>query len=849
MVSETEFPHNVARSPTPPIRYELKEDCNKRYGIKRNRGKDKHPRPSNRTEHSPSKKTEQTREKMKSKSPSRINKPRVRADDDDDNMSLISMTNLIANDVCRLQNCKYDNIGPRIDNESSIIDLNISYKPQNNGNHPKNSSSGVWVNKPTLLTDYQTSDTGSMTSRSHSRSSKHNRRMMNVNYESDTISEITPPRCAAAFEMGKRGSHQNNKSQQKQSTPEETFREFLSSVATCLPNASDLQHVQRTFSDAQTKFEITNKQGMPLRNHISSQNLCNGPTLCQKNQGVHPNASGNNTDFMLLKHGGNSFDDGSITSASSLPYFRNNSDRYNHLVNGRELAYMQAAKDGKPRKFSRSWFKKSKRRNTTKVVPPQHVTVPHDDPQGPCNMEGIWKQQSRSFDENEKRLSAKANKLTKPRKEAKTPLFQKLLKRGKSKERKRLKDKQSGKQVSAATARSVTITANDPTKWPPGKDDVFVSSCDDAHVLEASKCVASTIVTAVSSPGETAMNVINSDVALALVGAPPASAVAVAISNAKKRETAQQQRNRTSEEQKDEAPSKDEVITIGPVWKNDKQAPKALMPPATRPRPITETKSMKKSRPRCYHRNSDLLDDDFAPTLSWRKSRSYDSPANPIAKKHSYSEDDFGQENFKVVSIIGHDISSSELERYGSLNLSHNGGVTNTLFSDRHQQVFAKSKQRNALPRHRHSKGYSNGNNSPTSSVSYSTSSSDSFSSDETTSSSSSSSAKRPIRVRSKPQTRLKSPREVAAASNATMKDADNEYTSDSEAAMEAALLATPWRKDYETHMASKGSKSAVVPSIGPLEPPKIQRSALPRTSIPKISPPRKDVPMRRLLV
>ena len=257
-------------------------------------------------------------------------------------------------------------------------------------------------------------------------------------------------------------------------------------------------------------------------------------------------------------------------------------------------------------------------------------------------------------------------------------------------------------------------------------------------------------------------------------------------------------------------------------------------------------KSSKKSRPRCYHRNSDLLDDDFAPTLSWRQSRSYDSPTNPIAKKHSYSEDDFGQEDFKVVSIIGHDISSSELERYGSLNLSHNGGVTNTFLSDRHQQVFCQSRKRSSVPRTQRNKTrYSDGNNSPQSSMSYSTSSSsDSFSSDETTSSSSSSSPKRPIRVRSKPQTRVSRSRDLRP-----MHDADDEYTSESEAAMEAALLATPWRKDYEKHMASKAKKAPVVPSIGPLEPPKIQRSALPYTSIPKISPPRKDVPMRKLLV
>ena len=674
--------------------------------------------------------------------------------------------------------------------------------------------------------------------------------MMNVNYESDEISEITPPRCAA-FDVGKR---ENSKPGQKQSNPEETFREFLSSVATCLPNASDFQHVQKSFSDAQTKFEITNKHGLPLHSHIRSQNLCHKPNLCDTNhQGVVGNGkgkcnlkniAGKNKHSMLLKHGSDILDSDSVTSASSLPYFRNNSDRYNHLVNGRELAYMQAANEAKQRKFSRSWFKSrresNKRRNSSNVVPP-HSEAPFDEPQGHCNGEGLWNQ-SRSFDENEKRLYSKATK--QPIKGTKTPIFKKLLKRGKSKERRRLKQKNSGKHVSPSAARSVTITAKDPTKWPPEKKDTLVSSCDDPHILDASKCVASTIVTAVASPGETAMNVLNSDVAMALVGAPPASAVALAVSNAKKREISQ---NRKIEDEKNKEPSNGEVAVVGPVWKTDERTAKPVLPSPAK------TKALKKSRPRCYHRNSDLMDDNFAPTLSWRKSRSYDSPTTSLTKSHSYSEDDFAQEDFKVVSIIGHDVSSTELERYGSMNLPHNGGMKNTLMSDRHQQVFAPSRPRNSGPTHRRNNSavrYSNGNSSPTSFSSYSTSSSsDSSSIDETSSSSSSSVPKRPIRARSKPQSRIPRTRSVDAA---IMNDADDEYTSGSDAALEAALLTTPWRKDYETHMASKGYKSGSAvkaSSIGPLEPPKIQRTALPNANIPRISPPRKDIPMRRLLV
>ncbi len=865
--SSVEFPHKAARPPSPPIRYELKSDSNThgRYGIKRHRGRDKHEKPPTRNERSPTKTSPKASQTMKPKTPSRVNTSRVPTDDDDDNMSLISMTNLIADDVCRLQNCKYENIGPSITNgqskgnESAIIDMNVNVKGKRNHrqqNHttraskPKkqHSSSGVWVNKPPLLTDYQTSDTGSMTSRSLSRSPQHSRRTMSINYESDSISEITPPRCAAfdidRRENSKSGQKSGKKSGQKQSNPEETFREFLSSVATCLPTAGDFQHVQKSFSDAQTKFEITNQHGLFLHNHIQGQNLCHNPNLCNNQDNGKANLksiAGKNKHSMLLKHGNDILDSNSVTSASSLPYFRNNSDRYNHLVNGRELAFLQASNDQKQRKFSRSWFKSrresNKRRNNTNVVLPQQVTVscraPFDEPQDPCSVEGLWNQ-SRSFDENEKRLYSKATKQTQPSK----GMFKKLLKRGKSKERRRPKQNDSGKHLSSKGAsRSVMITAKDPTKWPPEENDALVSSCDDAHILEASKCVASTIVTAVTSPGETAMSALNSDVAMALVGAPPASAVALAVSNAKKKEISQ---NRKIEDQKHKEPSNDDVALVGPVWRSDEPAAKPTLPSPVK-------KPVRKSLPRCYHRNSHLMEDNLPQKLSCKRSQSYDSPTTSLAKSHSYSEDDFGQEDFKVVSIIGHDVSSTELERYGSMNLPHNGGMANTRMSERHQQVFAPSTQRNSGLKQRRGNTagrYPRRNNSPTSFSSYSTSSSsDLSSSDETSSSSSLSVPKRPIRARSKPQNRMSRTRSVDAA---IMNDVDDEDTSSSEAALEAALLTTPWRKDYETHMASKAYKSS---SIGPLEPPKIQRTALPNANIPRISPPRKDIPMRRLLV
>jgi len=360
-----------------------------------------------------------------------------------------------------------------------------------------------------------------------------------------------------------------------------------------------------------------------------------------------------------------------------MPQFKNNLDRYNKLVIGlmekdddqSTLLSSSAIDSRECRKYSPTWFKtkreETKRRNNTQIVqtplPGDENHVSGSEVLGGTNVEVVWKQ-SKSFKEHKKILNATGSKEAIPtpatKNQPRAPIFKKLLKRGKGRDR---------QESEAPLVASVSITAKDPTKWQPEKPKPPANTITNPQTIGVTGCVSSTVKTT----GDLSIDLCNSDVTMAIVGAPPTAAINAARNqNHRGTRVASAGTAANSKVQdKNKTPSLDPLVTrtsitpsrksSGPVWRGDEnpdfhpQWPK-INPAEKVPESIQGARENlpRKNRTRCYHRNSDSIDlgdNDSGPTMPWTQSRSF--------------EDDCGQEDVRVLSIIGHDVSSTELEQ------------------------------------------------------------------------------------------------------------------------------------------------------------------------------------------
>ena len=864
-------PHTIARAPSPPIRYKYKLGTdiqrNKRVGITHREEGNHHQRQPSLTERgiSPTKRTSPVRNSfapittMTTTASGFVDDADGDEEHADDDMSLISMTNLIADDVCRLQNCRFENIGPDIRQFGNAKGKGTDFrtgqdkKKRNKTKRAKTSKSGK-SNPPRLVSGYESTDTGSMTSGLSQSPTNHRASQIEVEVidESDNISEITPTGCVTleGRSSQRRGSNHRFNDHRKDLSPEESFREFLVSMTACLPSAD----MQRGCSDAQTTFP----------NYCERSPGCDG--CINKGNDMHYN------NIKGFRHGGNNCIPHSVASTPETPFFKNNSDRYNQLVNGREHSESRPKSgiDPQRRKYSPpSWFKSKKRevnklRNNIKVVQPQEIPARQSNKSHRNNdtsVELVWNE-SKSLKAHKRILSSRGSVEALPtppskKMHSRTPILKKLLIRGKCKEGKGRQEKEEEEANTPVLAddRPVSITNNGPPISHRDNKQSPSNPCNDNHIQGVSNCVSSTVIT----PGNLVIDMCNSDITMGVVGATHVTVAAKeknaigiphrssartvspggVVPKTKSRTTsikpAKTTKTSISPPRKDSAPvwRGDEDPNFQPRWPNRKERQQA---PPSLPR---ETRRPHKNLSRCYPRSSkpiDPGDDDSGPMMKWTKSRSYE-------------EDDCRQEDIKVVSIIGHHFSSSELERHASNNFRRDGDIIinnrnnsnnnnnnniTPMISDRHQNLFAQKPERrkhNSKPRRdTGGKKYAN-RGSPRSNNSDSLASSSSDSSYE---SSSSSSRQRPSRAvpNSRHQSNTKAPRcfrgnetnaGFAVSNNFTSMYADEENSS-------SEAMGSPWRKDYEAHVSSK-SKSAgnaklqTSPRGVIMAPPKIRRS------------------------
>eukprot|EP00533_Pseudo-nitzschia_delicatissima_P012734 CAMPEP_0197275592 /NCGR_PEP_ID=MMETSP1432-20130617/14116_1 /TAXON_ID=44447 /ORGANISM="Pseudo-nitzschia delicatissima, Strain UNC1205" /LENGTH=219 /DNA_ID=CAMNT_0042741513 /DNA_START=166 /DNA_END=825 /DNA_ORIENTATION=- len=179
-------------------------------------------------------------------------------------------------------------------------------------------------------------------------------------------------------------------------------------------------------------------------------------------------------------------------------------------------------------------------------------------------------------------------------------------------------------------------------------------------------------------------------------------------------------------------------------------------------------------------------------------------------QSRSYEEDDCGQEDIKVVSIIGHHVSSSELEQYAAGFGKDKGTFTNSLPSER------DCKRRIEAEPH-HSSGVKKSSRGSPSSSSASSSELSSYSS------LSSSYEQRPSRV-------TRTPRHLPPGqSDKDRRPSRNQITTPNaeDAFGGSAAIDPPWTKDYRKHVSSKTASIKKIHRI-PMTPPKIHRSTNP---------------------
>ncbi len=872
-----ELPHSAARA---PIWYEFENDIQLNRGVgiihredynqKQKRPVAQRGRPFTKRKSLPAKKSFPAMTTKTMASSRLIEEPVDRKKDSDiiadeegdvdDNMSLISMTNLIADDVCQLQNCRFENIGPDIQ-QRDVKKEYKTLKPRDsrNGNfgnenttkrttsnttrrdrnselpNPKKTHAAytVWDNHPPLdTTEYGTPDTGSLTSGQSRSSGEHRASQIEFEVvdESDSISEITPTGCAVIDARNKERHKAKQKNARKRTSnqgysdknrkelsPEENLHELLVSMAACLPYLGDSKDIRRSVSDAQTKFDSIDTKAFLQRTGITNQ-------CCEPNQTSNLSYTrGTEINGSSIPYRNFDFASGSIASAPATPLFKNNLDRYNKLVIGLmesddELSTM--VDERQIRKFSPSWFKTkreiNKRRNNTQIIQPpatdhKKSKVPGNMVPGGANVEVVWKQ-SRSFKEHKKILTKTGSVEAVPTPSTKfptrTPILKKLLKRGKSKDPIR-------PDAEAPLVESVSITAKDPTKWQPENAHPPDNSVNNQRIEGVTSCVSSTVKTT----GDLSIDLCNSDITMdlvpmAIVGAPPVAVAKSFADPSRSDSRAAVPRGDFKTQSKNKTASIDPAVTrnvvtpsrnsCGPVWRGDRDPnfhprwPKADA--TTQQVPREREDFPRKNRLRCYHRNSqhiDLGDNDSGPTMEWTQSRSYE-------------EDDCGQEDIKVVSIIGHHVSSSELEQYASGSATEKGIFTNSLPSDRDCKRRIEAEPR-------HSRGVKKSSRGSPSSSSASSSESSSYSS---LSSSSLQRQSRGTRTsRHLPPRQSDKDRRPSRNEIATPKAED--------AFGGSAAIGSPWPEDYRTHVSSKTASANKIHRI-PMTPPKIHRSTNP---------------------
>lgn len=706
-------------------------------------------------------------------------------DNPDDNISLISMTGLIADDVCQLQNLCFENIGPDI------------------RQHNNESKKTVPVIRP--FAGYGTPETQSMNSDEEvPPPSSQQMEVKVIDEDSDNISEITPTGCAG-FEVGRAERRRRNKRNNittyesnnratgcygneikstRSPNPDDSFHGMLVSMVTCVPSPDYVRDIRRSFSDEQigTGTTSTDSRGIFLDDNTEHENR-------RTTRSVDGSYSKNNSTYYgnhcKSRFGNRGPVPSSIVSApATSAVFKNSSDRYNQLVVGPMNTNLNGERtpsndERQHRKYTPSWFK-SKRRNhpTERLTSPTRV----DGTKRNANVEVVFKQAGTQKDV---RRPATTTEGLSPH--CKQSRLKQLLTRGRSKERKRQQQQQEEREATAVPTVRITETDQDQHKQHRPKSTKTCKGGDCSGPSMSSSEILPIVLC-------------NADTAL-MIAAEAASLVAGDLPG-DRRVTSRRAITRRTRSKERVSPPLGHFATKtyvppsaqnhGPVWRGAQDPDFQSRWPNTEPEvfasvpPETNNKSnpFRKNRMRCSHRNLDAVDlddDESYPTTKWTQSRSYD-------------EDNCEHGDIHVLSIVGHHLSEHH-RKDGSTHPIAAGSP----FSARHQHNLAQQPLRNLPPFNR---------------ISSSSHSTNSNASTSASASSSSSSSSTPF-SRRRLGDRSENLRIVGKSNEASKFAADNAAS---------AKVKSPWRNDYESHMASKSDGTGTSPHRL-IKPPKIKRT------------------------
>jgi len=806
--------------------------------------------------------------------------------DDDDNMSLISMTRLVADDVCQLDNCRYENIGPDIrpQLEIKVVDF------KNRNIKPKSTS-------PRSKHGYGTPETRSMNSGSQSPEgnrigTKPSSSRMEVQEldESDNISDITPTGCAGwdthrhrenrelqasgRRKKSTRGEKSSIATKSTSSDPspgccdddispkrpqqnrskdvssEEPFREFIESISACLPTSNDFQQIHQSLSThAQSKFDGLDKSGILSihKNENGGESACNTqPQLCERNRsfdGVGSNLSFDEANSLISSRSFdtlrsyNSLYGGSIVSAPATPFFKDNTDRYNQLVIGlapdRDLSESQKHH----RKFSRAWFKSKReieqRQRNTKIIPQQDGTL------GKKNVatSKSKRRSSKSFATHEttnfeviwKPSSSKLPRgLSTPDSKQPQSKFKKML-LGRRKSKKEVKPEL--KQV-----RAVAITATDTRRWKTKETcQIPSNSCKDGGIDGVRACVpicADTTKTIATAATATAI------AATAAV----IEAATADIENTTRTNPRVQKSTKAKAQSRD---SKARVRTIastsnknhGPIWRG---TPDSDFQPNWHGIKESQKKGSKALPPNENIKSKSCSRNPLPVTRKNHRNRCYhrnsevinmaDDNSGPVMKwnrNFSYDTDDCRQQDVKVLSIVGPHISSSKRD-------SQPIGKIITACSKREPQPIGKIITAKQVPT---KKQYDHPQHITTKLSNQSSSSSTSSgSSSLTPSCSTSSSSSRPQRTSASRRRKNSSPdmhylnsrsakrSDIASLRQLTDKEMHSQFVDYDDDDSSSENIKSPWRNDFRAYSLAKKAESTTSHTPDLLAPPRIQR-------------------------
>jgi hypothetical protein len=737
----------------------------------------------------------------------------------DDNMSIISMTNLIAEDVCRLQNLRFDNIGPNTrrddgrNENQNLIDMDVNVVDFRNNRNNKRRVQRTNINNPN---EHGTRATETV----------------RVFDESDDISEITPTGCVgfeARRRRQQRRARQNGdnitepySSHRLQKKPAEgPLGEFYESMAECIATPEDFREIRRTLTDEPAPSNLVEFDERSILKN-PNQSLCERRNrsfdeIDNSNRQDRRNISRSNSYSSYTSYLGNrGAISGSVVSAPAAAAFKNNSDRYNQLVIGLSEDQIRGPTEREYRKFSPAWYKSKREvnrlRNNTQIIEPQPQDTKGgkralylknqesvDEGCGNFNVEVAWKQSKQRKNSKGPAVESITIPPSKKEPEQRTPFFKKLLKRGKSKERKR----QQERRHEATAVRTVAITAKDPTRWKPNKEQPVVDPCNDGGISSAADCI----------------DLCNSETILVIVGAadPPSNQV-------RSRSTADPRSQRqTATTRKKAIPSN---RRHEPVWRGEEDPdfhrpslPKEITTRTPRSSSASDPLSRKKLL-RCKQKTTDDMDldddDSGIAEVQWTRSRSYES-------------DDYRQQDVKVLSIVGRHFSSHQ--RYDTFfDPPLSDGFERDFEQDLAQQPERQPRGTAVSRRERHPAVTKHTDRS--SSTSYTTSSTTSSSATEF--SSSSSSPGRPSRNVS-PKNEQGSSLQSSSQTETDVTDAefvavfpDPEPDFGNVEGKGSTAVKSPWRNDFADFQSSKNAAAGVSSPRGIVTPPKAQRSTDP---------------------